>query len=247
MSKTALLEAVRRFDIDTVRRVLHDEPSLKAFRSEHGFNLLQICCHRSRDGDRAAGGRQLRMARWFVAEGFDPRILHTTAPGEDGEEDVAHLSLVWFAVAKAQNTALARYFLEHGAAPNAFFAAAWWSNWEILEDLVEHGGNINEVVGATPLHMAVDLLDRGVEGKPERARRRTKCVKEMLRLGADPNIPAVNGETPLHTALDKGDLSVFKLLLQHGANPDAPGKAGRTVREIAARKRDKRFVEALAG
>jgi ankyrin repeat protein len=38
---------------------------------------------------------------------------------------------------------------------------------------------------------------------------------------------------------------VFKLLLQHGANPDVAGKDGRTVREIAARKRDKRFLAAL--
>jgi len=73
-----------------------------------------------------------------------------------------------------------------------------------------------------------------------------RTVKEMLRLGADPSIPAYNGTTPLHTVLEKGyDVEVFKLLLRYGANPDVPGKDGRTVREIAARKRDKRHLAAL--
>ena len=35
--------------------------------------------------------------------------------------------------------------------------------------------------------------------------------------------------------LEKGyDVDVFKLLLRNGANPDVPGKDGRTVRQIAA-------------
>jgi ankyrin repeat protein len=71
-------------------------------------------------------------------------------------------------------------------------------------------------------------------------------VKEMLRFGADPNIPAHDGTTPLHTALKKEFLEAFKLLLRHGANPDVPGKDGRTVREIAARKKDQRYVSALS-
>jgi ankyrin repeat protein len=127
------------------------------------------------------------------------------------------------------------------------FAAAWWGNWEILEDLVKHGENINLFVGATPLHMAVSVLLRGTEEKPELARRRVKTVEEFFRLGADPNIPAQNGETVLHLALDRGfDVGFFKLLMRHGANPDLPGKDGRTVRQIAARKRDKAYFNEIA-
>jgi hypothetical protein len=33
--------------------------------------------------------------------------------------------------------------------------------------------------------------------------------------------------------------------VRHGANPEVPGKDGRTVREIAAKKRDKRYFKAL--
>ena len=242
-----MLDALHTLGLDRVRAILEAEPELREFKDEKALNLLQLCCKRCTVDDNAAARRQLRLARWLVEDaGFDPKVTQTTAPGEDGEEQPAELSLVWMAVAKAQNNALARFFLERGAKPGAFFAAAWWGNGDILEDMVRRGADINEVVGATPLHMAVEVLDRGVEGKPERARRRLKCLEEFLRLGADPNIPASDRTTPLHTALKKEyDVEVFKLLLKHGADPDVPGKDGRTVREIASRKRDKRYFKAL--
>ena len=247
MSKTALIEALKTFDAEKVRRILKAAPQLKQLQLGNDLNILQFSCKRSTAGDRAAADRQLRLASFLVSEGFDPLATHTTAPGEDGEEEPAQVSLVWFAVAKAQNNRLARYFLQRGAASGALFAAAWWGNAEIIADLVRHGDDLNAVVGATPLHMAVDVLQRGVEGKPELGRRRFELLKEMLRLGANPNIPAVNGTTPLHTVIEKGyDVAVFKLLLQFGADPNVPGKDGRTVREIASRKKDKRYVHALA-
>jgi len=246
MSKTALTDALKKFDLDKVRKTLKKNPELKHLQLDKGLNLLQFCCRRSTEGDSAAADRQLRLAKWLVSEGFDPLAMHTTAPGDDGEEDPANVSLVFFAVARAQNNRLARFFLQQGARPGALFAAAWWGNADIIEDLVKHGDDLNAVVGATPFHMAVDVLQRGVEGKPDRARRRFRTLKEMLTLGADPNIAAFNGVTPLHTVLQKSyDIEVFKLLLRHGANPDVPGKDGRTVREIAARKKDKRYFNAL--
>jgi Ankyrin repeat len=247
MSKTALIDALKKFDVEEVRTILKAAPELRQLELGNGLNLLQFSCTRSTAGDATAADRQLRLAKWLVSDGFDPLAMHTTAPGEDGEEEPANVSLVWFAVAKAQNNRLARFFLQQGASPGAMFAAAWWGNADIVPDLVQHGDDLNEVVGATPFHMAVDVLQRGVEGKPNLARRRFKTLKEMLRLGANPNIPASNGGTPLHTVLEKGyDVEVFKLLLQYGANPDLAGKDGRTVREIAARKKDRRYFNALA-
>lgn len=181
-----------------------------------------------------------------MGQGFDPTATHTTAAGEDGEDEPANGSLAFFAIARARNNALARYCLEQGAAPGALFAAAWWGNADILADLVRHGADVNEVVGAPPLLMAVDVVQRGTEGKPKLARARMNTVRELLRPGADPNLPASNRTTALHHALEKEYLDVFKVLLRHGANPDLPGKDGRTVREIASGKRDKRYIKALA-
>jgi Ankyrin repeats (3 copies)/Ankyrin repeat len=245
MSKTALVDALKHFDLDKVQTTLEKRPELKDLRLDKGINILQFSCARFTGDDPAAANRQVHLAKWLVSEGFDPRENYTTAPGDDGETESASVSLAWYSVAKAQNNRLARYFLQQGAAPGALFAAAWWGNADIVTDLVRHGADLNEVVGATPLHMAVDVVQRGVEGKPLLGRRRLTCLKKMLRLGANPNIPAHDGTTPLHTALKKEYLEPFKLLLRHGANPDVPGKDGRTVREIAGRKKDRRYVSAL--
>jgi hypothetical protein len=246
MSKTALVEAIRRFDVDQVRGILTVKPALKELRLDKGFNLLQFCCARVTAGNRRAADRQLRLARFLVGEGFDPRVIHTTEPGEDGEADPAELSLVWFAVARAQNNRLARYFLQQGARASALFAAAWWGNAGIIRDLVRHGDELDKVAGATALHMAIDVLHRGTEGRPALARQRVGVVEELLRLGANPNVPAVDGTTPLGLALHKDcGVEVFTLLLKHGADPGAPGRDGRTIREIALRKRDRRYARAI--
>jgi hypothetical protein len=63
-----------------------------------------------------------------------------------------------------------------------------------------------------------------------------------------PIIPAVldHESRACASALHKGyDPSVFRLLLKHGADPDLPGRDGRTVREMASRKRDRRYATAL--
>ena len=248
MSKTALVDAVRRLDLPAVQSIFAKKPALREFHSEKGFDVLQLVCSRPTAGEPAAAARQLTLAKWLVGEGFDPLVTYTTKPGEDGEEEISVLSLVFFAVARAQNNRLARYFLGLGARPEALFAAVWWGNWEILADLVRQGADLNVLVGGTPLHMAVGLLGRDLaDSREESAKRRLKTLKEVIALGADLSIGDTRrGDTPLHSVLEKGyDPSIFKVLLAAGANPDLPAKNGRTVREIAARKKDKRYAQAL--
>ena len=169
MSKTALLEAIKHLDDDGVRKVAGQRAGAQSVRIRTRMKRHPSDVVRPSDlGRRAVAKRQLRLAKWLVGEGFDPRVTLTTKPGEDGEEDVATLSLAFIAVARAQNNELVRYFLDLGAAPEALFAAVWWGNWEILSDLVEHGAKVNVVVGATPVHMAVSLLESGVDGSEAR-------------------------------------------------------------------------------
>jgi hypothetical protein len=246
MSKTALLEAVHRFDTRAVRTMLTETPRLRDVTSDQGWNLLQLCCARSTAGNPAAARRQLGLAQALVDNGFDPHVTHTTKPGEDGEADPAVLSLVFFAVARAQNNSLTRFLLARGVKAEGLFAAAWWGNWEILADLVRHGADPNVVLGSTPFHMAVAVLDRGVAGKPALARARERTLTEFLRLGSDPNLCAPKGDTPLHTVLRKGyDVKILERVLAAGGNPDLPGRDGRSVRQIARRKRNTRFIAAI--
>ena len=78
MSKTALIDAVKSFDLEAVRRNLDKDPSLRDWRSPRGFNLLQFCCARPSWGDSALAARQLRLAKWLVSQGFDPKVIYTT-------------------------------------------------------------------------------------------------------------------------------------------------------------------------
>ena len=244
MSRTALERAIRAFDLDALRALLDRDPDLRDARLGPGQDLLRFCAARLTHGKPDAARRQLRMARWLVARGFDPRARYIAEPESD-DEPPTEVSLAWYAVAKARNTTLARYFLEQGAAPHGLFAAAWWGDDAIVPHLVARGADINERVGATPLHMAVEVARRGSAGKPEVARRRLRFITTMLRLGADPDLPADDGTTPLHTALKKGYLDVFKVLLRNGADPDVPGPNGRTARDIAIHKRDTAWRSAL--
>jgi ankyrin repeat protein len=46
-------------------------------------------------------------------------------------------------------------------------------------------------------------------------------VKALLDAGADAN--GIAGRPPLHEAAERGEVGIMKLLLEHGANIDAPG------------------------
>jgi len=55
------------------------------------------------------------------------------------------------------------------------------------------------------------------------------------------------GKTALHHGVEKEfDPALLKWLVKHGASPDIKDRDGVTPRLKAARKRDKRFLAALA-
>jgi len=59
-------------------------------------------------------------------------------------------------------------------------------------------------------------------------------VEKLIKLGADPNFMTSGGETLLHIASAKGDLSLLRILLSHGANIRARNKHNQSVFEVAA-------------
>jgi uncharacterized protein len=60
------------------------------------------------------------------------------------------------------------------------------------------------------------------------------CVEALLDGGADINMPNPDGVTPLMLAIDNGNYSVAKYLLERGANPETWDWWGRTALYIAA-------------
>jgi uncharacterized protein len=65
-----------------------------------------------------------------------------------------------------------------------------------------------------------------------------RCVEELIKSGADANVPTPEGVTPLMIALDNDYNDVAKLLLARGANPNLWDWWGRTPLYIAIDRRE---------
>lgn len=87
--------------------------------------------------------------------------------------------------------------------------------------LVQQGADISapDMYGATPLH--------------SRSRHWKGRIEILLELGADVNCVDNNRCTPLHYAAKSGNSRTTKILLEHGANPNATNSRGQTPLEGA--------------
>jgi ankyrin repeat protein len=132
-------------------------------------------------------------------------------------------------------------------------------NWDAAKFLIEAGADVNlwDLYGQTPLYLAVDMNTLPVGRRVELPSLDHSTGEDLVRLllarGANPNaqlklrpryrnIPndryrdpmIVWGTTPLLRAAKAGDVSLLRLLLQHGALPDLANSQGVTPLMAAA-------------
>jgi ankyrin repeat protein len=132
---------------------------------------------------------------------------------------------------------------------------------ELARYLIERGADVKAVdwYGRTPLWAAIETrnmdvdnasFENGIDRAPFLA-----LIEVLLQRGADPNartkeVPPIRndflritgslswvdftGQTPFITAALAGDVTVMKLLLKHGADPNIPTFAGTTALMAAA-------------
>lgn len=135
-----------------------------------------------------------------------------------------------------------------GAGSTALMHAAYEGTVLIMRALIDAGADVNaaNVRQATALHWAVPdqekvklLLDNGARADAKTVEGRTSlyvaamlsegvpAMRLLLVAGADVEAETVLGATPLFPAATTGAEST-KLLLDHGANPNARAKSGAT-------------------
>lgn len=226
MSKARIIEAVKALDLREVKRLIKAKPELLRVWDDRHRNLLHLACSVDCEELGLPESAANKVVGFLLDEGLD---IH-----EEGGAGADHCKPIWFATARGRNHTLVKYLLKRGAKPEGLYAAGWWEDIHILKTLVNAGAEIEISGGDTPF-----LACWGWK--------KFEAAKALAKLGANVNVQDKRGRTALHIGIDKEfDPALLKWLVQHGADPDIPDRDGVTPRAKAARKRNKRWLDALS-
>jgi ankyrin repeat protein len=229
MSKTRLIESVTKLDLDSTKKLLQSKPALLTVTDRQGRNLLHLACSASCSKLKVSEAQSARMVNFLLDRGLDIE----SPVGPDA------CTVLFFAVARGRNPTLVKLLIKRGAkatsAPGGgLFAAGWWEDLENLDLLIRAGATIDIVVGITPF-LACWCW------------KKFQAAKFLAVNGANVNYRDQKGKTALHHGVEKQfDPAVLSWLVKHGASPDIPDQSGVSARLKASRKRDKKFLAALA-
>ena len=229
MSKTRIIEAVQKLDLETARQLIRANPSLLSVWNRKGRNLLHLACSASCKKLNLPESSATQMVNFLLDCGMDIEEPNLSA----GDP----CTPLWFAVARGRNLPLVKLLIKRGARPDrapghALYAAGWWEDLKILDVLLKAGAKID--IGGSPFFACWCW-------------RKFEAAKFLALKGANVNFQdPQNGQTALLYGVEKEfDPSLLKWLMQHGASADIEDNNGVTARLKASRKRDKRFLKAM--
>jgi len=111
--------------------------------------------------------------------------------------------------------------------------------------LLEAGADPNSKVGSSGQINSTALgkiTSRALNSKSEEE---YQIIEMFLSHGANANLAAKTGTTPLMQAAYKGDVRVVKLFLEYGANPNLKDKQGKTALDMAIKKQQQEVIDLL--
>lgn len=195
--------AVHAGDLEELRRLAAEDPSVAEARSEAGVSILLEACYRNRSDmvDALLAVRRIPLDL-FEATALD-RIERLTE------------------ILKGDSAALGAW------SPDGFtplHLAAFFGRARATRLLLERGADVGAVarnpMKVQPLHAAMVRGERDV-------------VVALLVAGADPDARQQAGYTPLQAAAHRGATELAELLLSHGADPAAANDEGKTALDLA--------------
>lgn len=200
---------------DAVETALAEDPALatRVFGLRRPIVILAFSKHIQAAPEREAD--MLAIAEALVTSGADVSDGFVD-PGAGPEP----LSALYGAIGHANNMALGRWLLEHGANPNdgeSLYHATEIGHTQGLRMLLDHGADPK---GTNALKRAMDFDS-------------FEMVEMLLEAGADPNEGHEGWSTLHHASLRNVSAPVCKALLAAGANP---AQVGQGITAYAAAK-----------
>jgi hypothetical protein len=226
VSRARLFRSLKALDVETAAALLAADSALLRAVDDRKRTPLHFLC--SLRPAATAPDRATRLAR----------VLLDAGAGIDAPaftEGTWHATPLWYAVARGENPAMARFLLKRGASPeHCLWAAAFRDDVETIDLLVKHGATIDPIAeDETPFLSAVKNSHFA-------------AAERLLRHGANVNVQDSKGLTALHYALRKDSAPKHvEMLVRHGADPSLRAKDGKTPVDLVARRRDKTYLDLL--
>jgi uncharacterized protein len=212
-----LFLAVTDGDVETVRRLVADDPSLASARDGSGLPVILL----------ALFHRQREVADVLLAANPELGVLEAAAVGR--ADRVREL------VAADPEAALCERTPE-GFTPLGL--AAFLGGPDVVRVLLDAGAEADDDAdnqfGVRPVNAAAAAHDH-------------ETMRLLLDAGADPDAQQKGGFTPLHEAAHTDDIEMARLLLEHGADPSIAADDGRDSAQLAADDGSKGVAALLSG
>lgn len=179
----------------------------------------------------ASGRGFTEMVEWLLR--LSPKEFARHVDGRIVEKSIDddHLKVPLLRAAQAGHDSIVLMLLKHGADKDVqdqqqrtpLFLAIQGGHVDVIKTLILHQADVNKygnVKSTTAEHSLRPPLSVAV------ANGQTEVVELLLRHGAETNVNIVGRNTPilLHAVM-KGYLAIVKVLVEHGAIPEADGKS----------------------